>query len=123
MSDVSSSRRMVATLVFLISGPICWALQLTAMYGGQSAFCAFGGVELSLIRGWVLIVSAVTGLACIAGLVWTKHTYAVFTGVSPAGEQWGFLAFVMRALSALSLLAIAYAAIGAIMLPACAGLR
>tara|TARA_R100000365_G_C2738108_1_gene67114 strand:+ start:1050 stop:1394 length:345 start_codon:yes stop_codon:yes gene_type:complete len=114
---------MVATLVFLIFGPICWALQLTAMYGGQSALCAFGGVDLTLVSGWVLAVSVLAGLACGAGIVWTKQTYALFTGGSVAGEQWSFLAFVMRALSALSLLAIAYAAIGAIMLPACGGLR
>ena len=123
MNDVSSSRRMVATLVFLIFGPICWALQLTAMYGGQSALCAFGGVDQPLVSGWVLAVSVLAGLACGAGIVWTKQTYALFTGGSAAGEQWSFLAFVMRALSALSLLAIAYAAIGAIMLPACGGLR
>ncbi|WP_338610319.1 hypothetical protein V6617_08110 [Pelagibacterium nitratireducens] len=123
MSEVSSSRRMVATLVFLIFGPICWALQLTAVYGGQSALCAFGSVDQPLVSGWVLAVSVLAGLACGAGIVWTKQTYTLFTGGSPAGEQWSFLAFVMRALSALSLLAIAYAAIGAIMLPACGGLR
>lgn len=123
MSELSSPRGMVATLVFLVFGPICWAFQLTAMYGGQSALCAFGGVDQSLVSGWVLAVSILAGLACVAGIVWTKQTYALLAGGAPAGEQWRFLAFVVRALSALSLLAVAYAAIGAIMLPACGGLR
>ncbi len=123
MSDVSSSRRMVATLLFLIFGPICWALQLTAMYGGQSALCALGSVDQGIVSAWVLAVSVLAGLACCAGIVWTAPTYALFTGTRAESEQWNFLAFVMRALSALSLLAIAYAGIGALMLPACGALR
>lgn len=123
MSDLSSSRHMVATLVFLIFGPICWSLQLTAMYGGQSALCAFGSVDQIIVSGWVLAVSVLAGLACSSGIVWTKQIHALFTGGRAGGEQWSFLAFVMRGLSALSLLAITYAGIGAIMLPACGGLR
>ena len=44
MDDRNSPRQMIGTLVFLIAGPILWAVDLTVIYGAQSSLCAFGAL-------------------------------------------------------------------------------
>lgn len=123
MSDIASARRMVAAFVFIIYGPLCWALQLTAAYGGQSALCAFGTVSQPVISAYVIAVSIVTAVLAAAGMIWPGGLYRLMAGEPPAPDQRGFLFWVMRTLAALSLLAMLYAALGAVMLQACGGLR
>ena len=70
----------------------------------------------------VALTIVIAGLAG-AGMVRPGLVYRVFTGVQPNSEQWPFLVFVMRSLTALSILAMAYAGTGALMLAACGALR
>ena len=123
MSDATSSRQMIGTLVFLIFGPICWALQLTTVYGMQSALCAFQAVSMTTVTVLVVALTIVIAGLAGAGMVRPGLVYRVFTGVQPNSEQWPFLVFVMRSLTALSILAMAYAGTGALMLAACGALR
>ncbi len=123
MSDATSSRQMIGTLVFLIFGPICWALQLTTVYGMQSALCAFQTVSTPTVSVLVVTLTAVIAGLAGAGLVRPGLVYRILTGVQPHSEQWPFLVFVMRSLTALSILAMAYSGTGALMLSSCCGLR
>jgi hypothetical protein len=128
MAKGSPSRQAIGTLVFLCAGPLLWAAQLTLIYGPQSSLCAYGvgtseGGSNPLVAGLVLIVSAACMGLAAAALLKPGSAYELATGVRPSGETWPFLVWVMRALAALSLLAMLYAGLGALLLPACAQLR
>lgn len=123
MSDVASSRRMMAAFIFIVYGPICWALQLLLIYGGQSALCALGTVPQWLISAGVIAASAMTFALASAGAVWPEPHYKLMAGEPAAAGQWPFIRSVMQMLCGLSLLAMVYAALAAIMLPACPALR
>ncbi|WMT88498.1 hypothetical protein NO932_07765 [Pelagibacterium sp. 26DY04] len=123
MSDIASSRRMMAAFVFIVYGPICWALQLLMIYGGQSALCVFGTISQPAITIYVVVASIVAAALAAAGMIWPGGLYRLMAGEPPAPDQRGFLFWVMRALNALSLLAMLYAALGSVMLPACGALR
>lgn len=122
MSDVASSRRMMAAFVFIIYGPICWALQLALIYGSQSALCAFGA-DWRPVTTAVLVLSLATMALAGAGSVWPATVYRLLAGTEAPAGQWPFMRFVMRLLTGLALLAMLYAALGALLLPACAVLR
>ena len=122
MSDVASSRRMIAAFVFIIYGPICWALQLALVYGGQSALCAFN-TDWGLVTTAVLVTSLLTMTLAGVGLAWPASLYKVLAGIDAPAKQWAFMRFVMRLLTGLALLAMFYAALGAVLLRACAPLR
>ena len=122
MSDVASSRRMMAAFVFIIYGPICWALQLALIYGSQSALCAFGA-DWGPVTTAVLVLSLATIALASAGSVWPATVYRLLAGIEAPAGQWPFMRFVMRLLTGLALLAMLYAALGALLLPACAVLR
>jgi len=118
----------MGTLVFLCIGPLLWAAQLMLIYGPQSSLCAYGigtdaGGGNPLVVGIIVIVSALCIGLTAAALLRPEAAYALVTGARPSGETWPFLTWVMRALAALSLLAMLYAALGAVLLPACAQLR
>ncbi|KKB12731.1 hypothetical protein VE25_05740 [Devosia geojensis] len=118
----------MGTLVFLCLGPLLWAVQLTLIYGPQSSLCAYGigtgqGGSNLLVAGLILIVSALCMGLAAAALLRPGAAYELATGTRPSGETWPFLTWVMRALAALSLLAMLYAGLGALLLPACAQLR
>ena len=125
MSSVSDIRRALGTLIFLIVGPCLWALHFTLIYGPQSALC---GLELGTTDGGHNAIAATTvgvvtiGTLLLGGLsyVFAHACYRLLCGASPPPDQWPYLQFIMRLLTALSLLAIAYAGIAAIFLPACA---
>lgn len=123
MEDRQSSRQMIGTLAFMLTGPILWAADLTAIYGAQSSLCAFGALPQSAV-GWLVIATSVL-LMLVAGIAVAKprQLFSVFTGTQPPEEQWAFLQGSMRALAALSALAILYFTLAATMLPACAQLR
>lgn len=113
---------MIAAFVFIIYGPICWALQLTLIYGGQSVLCAFGA-DSRLITATVLAMSVLTMAFAGVGFIWPASVFKFLAGAKAPGEQRAFLRVVMRLLTGLALLAMFYAGLGAVLLPACAALR
>lgn len=128
MPDRSSNRRMIGTLVFMLIGPILWALQLMLTYGAQSSLCAFaagsttGGSNPAASWTVIALTGACMILAATAMLI-PSRSYRLVTGAEPPPEQRNFLVWTMRALTALSLLAMLYAGLGAAFLPACAQVR
>lgn len=124
MDDRHSSRQMIGTLAFLLTGPILWAADLTAIYGAQSSLCAFGAIGPNSIGWLVIATSALLLLADIIALARPRMVFHLLTGTSPPDEsQWTFLAGVMRVLAGLSALTITYFALAAVLLRACAQLR
>lgn len=112
----------MAAFIFIIYGPICWALQLTLVYGSQSALCAFG-TDWALVTAVVLVMSLMTMALAGVGLIWPAAVYKLLAGVQAPAGQWPFLRFVMRFLTGLALLAMLYAELGAMLLLPCAALR
>jgi hypothetical protein len=128
MRDTASTRQMIGTLVFIMLGPILWAVQLTLIYGAQSSLCAFGvGVGSDggnmLAAGIVIAASAMCMVLAGVALARPDASYGLITSAGVPSEQRGFLVGVMRLLAGLSLLAMLYAGLGAVLLPACAQLR
>ena len=118
----------MGTLVFLCIGPLFWAAQLMLIYGPQSSLCAYrigtvAGGSNPLVIGLIVVVSVLCIGLTAAALLRPAAAYSLITGTQPSGETWPFITWVMRALAALSLLAMLYAALGAFLLPACAQLR
>lgn len=128
MRDTSSNRQMIGTLIFIMTGPILWAAQLTLIYGSQSSLCAFGvgvgsGGNNPLAAGAVIGATVLCMILAGVALARPEASFGLITGVTTPGDQWRFLRAVMRILTGLSLLAMLYAGLGAVLLPACAQLR
>lgn len=123
MDDTKSSRQMIGTLVFILVGPILWAVHLTVTYGAQSSLCAFDAASETFITAMIIGSAAVfIGLTALAMLK-ERSCFALLAGTSPPDEQWPFLKTLMKLLGALSVLGMIYFSIASLILPACAQLR
>jgi len=123
MDDRYSVRQMIGTFLFLLTGPILWAAQFTAIYGAQSSLCAFAALPHHVIGGIVLGISLLVTIVSVLTLLWPGAVFRLLTGTEPPAEQADFLLGVMRPLGALSTLAMLYFGSAAAILPACADLR
>lgn len=124
----SSHRQGIGTLVFILVGPIIWAVHLTLVYGSQSSLCAFNLVEdrSGGTDAIVYIILAATALFIAAagfGAVRASFVYTLIAGTDPPLEQIGFIIATMRILAGLSILAMLYVGLSAVILPACDQLR
>lgn len=120
-------RRTIGTLVFLLIGPLAWAAHFTVIYGAQSSLCAFDAGETAAgtnpLAGLIILVATLAGIGGVALAAWRPFPVLSWLAPGEAPHDRAFLAFVMRALAALSGLAMLYAGIASIVLPACAQLR
>lgn len=123
MDDRHSVRQMMGTFLFLLTGPILWAAQFTAIYGAQSSLCAFAALPQHVTGGVVLGISLLVIIVSIITLLWPGAVFRLLTGTTPPEDQAHFLLAVMRLLGALSTLAMLYFGLAAAILPACADLR
>ncbi len=123
MDDRHSVRQMMGTFLFLLTGPILWAAQLTAIYGAQSSLCAFAALPQHVIGGIVLGISVLVIIASALTLLWPGAVFRLLTGTTAPEDQSRFLFAVMRLLGALSTLAMVYFALAVAILPGCADLR
>ncbi|MBD8066097.1 hypothetical protein IC608_11500 [Devosia sp. PTR5] len=114
---------MIGTLIFILTGPILWAADLTIIYGAQSSLCAFGALPPQIV-GWLVLAPCVIlmGLVLLA-LAKPSPVFRGLTGASPPPEQWPFLLSITRLLGGISVLAMVYFSIAALLLPACGQLR
>jgi hypothetical protein len=123
-----SNRQGIGTLIFILFGPIVWAVHLTLIYGGQSSLCAFHvGEDKSggntIVVAIILITTAVLIAAVGFSAVRANFVHTLIARAAPCAEQIGFIVTIMRILAGLSILAMLYAGIGAVLLPACDQLR
>jgi hypothetical protein len=123
MDDTKSSRQMIGTLVFILIGPILWALHLTVTYGAQSSLCAFDAASETFITGMIIGSAAVFIGLIVLAMLQERSCFALLTGTSPSKEQWPFLKTLMKLLGALSILGMVYFSLASLILPACAQLR
>jgi hypothetical protein len=123
----SSNRQGIGTLIFILVGPIVWAVHLTLIYGSQSSLCAFNlnedRGESSAVVAIILLVTALSIAVVGFSAVRPNFIHALIArGMSPT-EQAKFIVTIMRVLSGLSILAMFYAGLSAVFLPACEPLR
>jgi hypothetical protein len=124
----SSNRQGIGTLIFILVGPIVWAAHLTLVYGSQSSLCAFdlgedGSGGNRAVVG-IILFATIAGIAAVGfSAVHPSFVHALITRAAPPAEQAGFIVTIMRILAGLSMLAMLYAGLGAIILPACHPLR
>src|SRR5690606_1276841 len=104
MNSGESIRTMIGTLVFLLAGPIVWAINLTLIYGAQSSLCAFevgaaeGGTNGAVTAAIVVATLGTLGALGIFNLN-ARASYDFLCGQMPPEDQWPFLAFAMRMLA------------------------
>lgn len=122
-----SNRQDMGTLVFILTGPIVWALHLTLVYASQSSLCAFNAGESAAGKSIVVAIILAATVLCIAAAGYSAArpgvVHALIARAALPAEQAGFIVAVMRILAWLSMLAMLYAGMGAVMLPACEQLR
>ena len=124
----SSNRQGIGTLIFILVGPIVWAVHLTLIYGSQSSLCAFNlGEDRSggndAVVAIILIATAVFVAIVGFSAVRASFVHTLIARADPPEEQFGFIVTIMRILAGLSIVAMLYAGIGAVILPACDQLR
>jgi hypothetical protein len=107
----------VGTIVYLILGPILWAVQLTVIYGGSTLLCVTG-VPPGASTALVALTTAAAFIAG-AGAMLFRATVARWFGVSPGAEGRSTLDALARLLDLLSLVAILWTGSAAVVLQAC----
>lgn len=118
----------MGTLVFILVGPLVWTLHLTVIYGSQSLLCALNpGEDRSMGNAAVvaIILVATAAFVAVAGFSVARPSFvhALIARADLPADQAGFIVTIMRVLAWLSILAMLYAGLGAVMLPACDQLR
>jgi hypothetical protein len=123
----TSNRQGIGTLIFILVGPIVWAVHLILVYGSQSSLCAFNlsedRGENSAVVAIILLVTAMSIAVVGFSAVRANFIHALITRGIPPTEQVEFIVTIMRVLSGLSILAMFYAGLSAVFLPACHPLR
>jgi hypothetical protein len=118
---VSKRRSAAMTLLYIVFGPLVWALHLLAIYGPQALLCARG------VPGGVPIVVAIATLLSILPLAFALYAPgALARGMAASGwpeTQQRFIERLMLTLSVLALFAVAAAGATVLVLPACSALR
>ena len=123
MDDRHSTRQMIGTLLFLLTGPLIWAGHLTVLYGAQSSLCAFDAVDERTVTFLGLGLSALFVIIDLAAIVWSRPLMNLLSGDEAPHQLTSFLVKLMRGLAALSAVAMTYFALAVLVLPACQQLR
>jgi len=121
-------RRTIGTVVFLLAGPIVWALHLLLTYGSQSALCAFShqtGAEGFIVDpvNTIIVVTLGAVFASLPFFARPAGAYKLLAGDHAPENQWTFFRSVSQLLTGLSILAVIYAGTAVLILPTCAQLR
>lgn len=114
------------TILFVLFGPIAWAGHLLVVYGGHASLCEFGVRRLFGLPIIPTLLAAATIAALVllaAALAWPDRVRTVFRAGSEVGEENGWLTALMRLLTGLSLIGVAYAGVAILLVPNCLELR
>lgn len=117
----------IGTMLFVLYGPLLWALHFLVVYGGHASLCAVGveagvvGLPLPLALVWAATLLALAGIA--AGLVWPRQVQGFLHAVSLVEIDNRLLVRIMRLLALLSFLAVVFAGLASLIVPYCAQLR
>jgi hypothetical protein len=123
-----SNHQGIGTLIFILVGPLVWTLHLILIYGSQSSLCALNlsadrsGENAAVVA--IVLVATIVGVAVVGfSAVRARFVHALIARGDPPEDQIGFIVTIMRVLAGLSILAMFYAGLGAVILPACDQLR
>lgn len=125
MSDGNKTNRRIEIggILFLLAGPILWALHFLAIYGAQSTLCALGEPGLGILNSVnvAIIGATVVGVTVLGWLVIAPN--ALQRMMSDAQSSDTFIISVMRLLTLLSIVAIIWEGAAFSLLPACDQVR
>lgn len=117
---------LVRRLLFLLFGPLVWALHLGLAYATHAAVCAAGG-RLGLAVGtlpWLLGGVTLTALLALAAAFLRPAVLRRLLRMAPVSRnEETFATSLMRLLTLLSLAAVSYATLVLLTLPSCLELR
>ena len=113
-------RAPLARLFWMTSGLVFWAAQFTIVYGLTAVACARGWYGHALLGVDVvragIAAATVVALAATGMVLWRTLARRAH---APGDESEGFITAVTMWVCGLSLLAIAYNGVPALILPAC----
>jgi hypothetical protein len=115
---METPRSTVATILWLLFGPIVWATHLTTIYAAHALLCARGAVDAPASVAIVATILALTFMAAAA-----KMAARPREAPGRHAEEQSFHRRVMLWLTALSALAVVWAGTAAAVIPACTPLR
>jgi hypothetical protein len=122
---MTSRSSIAGTILFILFGPIVWALHFGLSYAGHAGLCAagdrlpLGPSALPLLLG---TVTAIAAALIAAGLI-APRLLRTPLGAPREGETAAFVTTLMRLLAGLSLFGVAFMALTMLLLPLCAPLR
>lgn len=120
---------IAGAILYVLVGPIIWSAHLLAVYGPQSALCAFRLTGEMIVQTWIVSagVGAVTVLSVAALLfvLWRpRQTARLFRAAGfLQGDQETFLVNVTRLLAVLSLAGVIWAGAAPLIVDPCGQLR
>jgi hypothetical protein len=117
-----------ATIVYMLLGPILWALHFTFVYGAHTLRCTAAVVGTPVPVGGGALAAAIVAVtvavvALLVGTVLRPEAAARALGVDRAGDRARFAARTMVVLAVLSALGIAWAGAAPLLLESCAAVR
>jgi ABC-type xylose transport system permease subunit len=117
------TQRSIGAFIVALGGLLVWAAHFALLYGGQTAFCtgATAGWSATGLRiaGLALTAAAVAVLLVLAGRPRLHSHGGCERGRAADAESARFLRHVGIACAALALLAMLWATIPLLLLPAC----
>jgi hypothetical protein len=116
---------IVGTLLFILFGPIVWALHLGISYAAHAALCAAGD-RLPLAQSdlpWLLGATTIGSLLFIALAVLAPAVIRRTLGAVRDEEEAWFATALMRGLGLLSLAGVVYFGLSMMIVPLCLPLR
>lgn len=124
---MSREGSIAGTLLFMLFGPLVWALYFLVVYGGHASFCAAGdrlpGMPAEVLP-ILLAAATAAAMALIAGaLLWPSAPRRLLRAVPAGNPEAGFVTRVMRLLALLSLFGVGFAGIAMLIVPLCQQLR
>ena len=116
---------VVGTILFILFGPIVWAIHLGVSYAAHAALCAAGD-RLPLgpdALPWILGPATILALLLIGAAMLSPNLVRAPTRAGREGEDVRFATAVMRTLGLLSLLGVGYFGLAMLFVPLCLPLR
>lgn len=111
--------RFVSTTLFVFSGPLVWAAHFVGIYAFTAIACARRFAEATWL-GIGVVQWAIGGATLIAvGVTLATMLAAARQARRGADEVWGFIYWMTIAFGALTLIAVLWEAMPALIVPTC----
>ncbi|WP_262270178.1 MULTISPECIES: hypothetical protein [Microvirga] len=117
------TRRRTGQVALMLAGLLAWAVQFTVIYGATSTLCGLDRADATLlgtgaVQAVILITTFAAFLAAAAALSWSLRTQRRMSGQAAPADR--FMTQAGALIGGLSLIAILWQGLPALILPACA---